>query len=315
MNPLSKFLRSCQRYGFGATWRRGIGRLLGTERQQEEIDTLFYFLNTFFTPMQVGAATDQDLRIMQLCDAALINVLHQLFAKHHLTYWLEFGTLLGAVRHHGFIPWDDDTDIAMPRDDYNRALALLPAALERYGITAQEDAHYPMARIGVGYKHEQTGIWVDIFPVDEYPTDDLSPSSQDDLKRRIAKYKRYYSSHHDAPIATIQAKKRALLGGDTAAKTALLYHGQEFNHSIITAFPPDQVFPLQQITFEGYAFNAPCQLDKHLTMIYSPRYMQFPRTGAEHHDLGRGPLKTWAKRNNIDMQEVLNYLSSIVISD
>ena len=50
----------------------------------------------------------------------ILDVINEICVKHNLRYSLAYGTLIGAVRHGGFIPWDDDIDIIMPRSDYNR---------------------------------------------------------------------------------------------------------------------------------------------------------------------------------------------------
>ncbi|EYE54801.1 LicD family protein, partial [Bacteroides fragilis] len=70
-----------------------------------------------------------DLRKLQYRMLELLEVLDKICKKHNLPYWLEGGTLLGAVRHGGFIPWDDDLDVQMLRSDYKKLLKILPKEL------------------------------------------------------------------------------------------------------------------------------------------------------------------------------------------
>jgi len=65
------------------------------------------------------------LRETQLEEQKILDATVSLLNKHHLTYFLYGGTLLGAIRHRGFIPWDDDIDIAMPRPDYDKLLSII----------------------------------------------------------------------------------------------------------------------------------------------------------------------------------------------
>ncbi len=193
--------------------RKAALKVLGVNKQQEEIDTLYYFLNTIYEPSQLEPTKDEDLRIMQLCDADLLAVLDKVFEKHGLDYWLDWGTLLGSVRHKGFIPWDDDTDIAMPRKDYEKALEILPQELGKYGITAKEDDGYPMHRMGVGYMHLKTGVWVDIFPVDEYVTNEPMEQCAEGLKARIIKFRNYYQKNHTKSVDVLHEMKKNVMGG------------------------------------------------------------------------------------------------------
>lgn len=128
-----------------------------------------------------------DIRPLQMVCLEILKEIDRVCEKHKILYWLEGGSMLGAVRHHGFIPWDDDLDIAMFRDDYNRFLKIAPQELKTdYFLQTEEtDPDYPLffakVRKNNTYINEEKlelfqihkGIFVDIFPVDRMPMTDL----------------------------------------------------------------------------------------------------------------------------------------------
>ncbi len=115
----------------------------------------------------------------------LLAQLLQVCERHHLRCWVADGTLLGAVRHHGFIPWDNDIDVCMLREDYDRLLALPSGTFEEpyFLQSAYSDKHYNRghaqlrhsATAGIrpsdSYRPFNQGIFIDIFPLDAVPDD------------------------------------------------------------------------------------------------------------------------------------------------
>lgn len=98
--------------------------------------------------------------------------------KHKITYWAGWGTLLGAVRHGGFIPWDEDFDLAMMRPDYNRFCKIIDDELfQRSGIFEVERKNFSVVKIAhsqttllalenINNKQKPKGLAIDIFPLD-----------------------------------------------------------------------------------------------------------------------------------------------------
>lgn len=140
---------------------------------------------------------DYDIRPLQLRILKILLAVDKVCKEHGLRYYIMAGTMLGAVRHKGFIPWDDDLDIGMPRADYDLLMShskeWLPQPYE--AVCAENDPNYPLPfakiqdadttlieRMHLKYLG---GIYLDVFPLDGVP--------QSNLKQRIhfARYEFY----------------------------------------------------------------------------------------------------------------------------
>ena len=127
-----------------------------------------------------------DLRKLQLIELDILKVFIAICEKHGFRYYLMAGTLLGAVRHEGFIPWDDDIDVGMPRPDYEKFIRIAEdelnepyqlhtilngkgsygyyyARVENTEVLLQKDATIQKTKIPA---------WIDVFPLDGVPNDD-----------------------------------------------------------------------------------------------------------------------------------------------
>ena len=120
---------------------------------------------------------------LKRCELEMLKVFVSLCEELGLRYYVVGGTLIGAVRHKGFIPWDDDIDVAMPREDYERFLQQAQALMPEYYFlqTFETDPEYPanFAKIrdcrttfvetSVSKLNINHGVYIDIFPLDYYP--------------------------------------------------------------------------------------------------------------------------------------------------
>ena len=132
---------------------------------QERIETLEYIIDHSLDITKMAKASGEQ-RQMQIIGTEVLRILHEVCSKYHLTYWIDWGTLLGAVRHGGYIPWDDDLDISMPIDDFKKACEILPKEFSNYKGRRQ-DYFFPwMNSIDIIKPAEWVNntIWYQIFP-------------------------------------------------------------------------------------------------------------------------------------------------------
>lgn len=281
--------------------------LAGLNKLNERVDTLYFYLNKYVDITKLPPTDDEDLRNLQLCDATLLAIFDRLCQKHHISYWMDFGTLLGAVRHKGFIPWDNDIDITLPRTDYEKSLELFPQELAKYGIDYKEKENGMMQRIGLSVQHEKTGIWIDVFPIDEFCSDKKCNDVRESLIKRMMKYRKYYLRHYikSSVQEMTDAKKRIV--GEGTGKNTILWQNVEFRHDGIYLFDYDEIFPLRQILFEGYMLNAPNRTEDVLEQEIH-NYMSFPKSGLFHHQR----VNSLAHTSGIDLKALITKLESVL---
>lgn len=127
---------------------------------------------------------DDRLRTLQLTQLEMLKIFDSFCKEHSLCYSLYAGTLLGAVRHRGFIPWDDDLDVCMARNEYERFIALwqevphpgyilqnkenTPTFSQSFTKLRKDHTTFLESMEEAGAYH--TGIFIDIFPIDRIPS-------------------------------------------------------------------------------------------------------------------------------------------------
>jgi lipopolysaccharide cholinephosphotransferase len=145
--------------------------------------------------------TDEEAKKLQKCELEILIEFDRVARKNNLKYILDGGTLLGAIRHKGFIPWDDDIDIGMPRDDYEKFRKIWKKEIDTKRFFFQDMDNTDNFGVIFGklrmkntllveetsiLKKKDQAIWIDIFPWDK-ASNDIKEARRDLMKGYIYK--------------------------------------------------------------------------------------------------------------------------------
>lgn len=250
------------------------------------------------------SAKKYDVSYVWETELDILDAIDRICRRNNLKYSLAYGTLLGAVRHGGFIPWDDDIDIIMPREDYNIFLNAWEkehpdeyilqnkyteknftqnfSKIRKYHSTFLHS--YEEAKKGY-----HTGIFVDVFPGDKIPTSALARKIQFANIAINLLYARNYTSGSSGIRNLVEKLLLALPAGlkmrmyKSTDKAIQKYNKNEslpfvFANTIEWAkkeYPSDMFNYLIDIQFQGHTYRAFGEYDRILTLDYGD-YMQLP---------------------------------------
>ena len=230
----------------------------------------------------------------------IMDEMDRVCKKNNLHYYIVGGTLLGAVRHKGFIPWDDDLDIAMPRDDYERFIKLSRDELHpsfEVDWTTSNPAYwlsfYKVCKKNTVFHQQEYNqpfkIFVDVFPLDYGPM----YCKHLDIIRKMGGY--FHAISICKIVNNVTWKTylwrfiRLFISNTTAHKLTrwVRMSARNLGESHFVNFASQykiskQTMPVKwygegvYVEFEGRQYRAPSEYEKVLTSIYGKNYMQLP---------------------------------------
>lgn len=224
------------------------------------------------------------LRDIQLANLALLKELAYVCEKNNFKYILDAGTLLGAMRHSRFIPWDDDIDILMFREDYEKIVSAFKNTTRNSDIYAEyhrdKDTN---SQYFIKIKHKKCPfLGVDIFPLDSYGKH-LSPKEQLIATNKICKILKHLKKEINPNISNMETKtiltktmkENILLS--SANENGDFVYGVDFAHKLKNWFlDRDIVLPLRKIQFEDSKYTTVNKPKEFLKNIYGD-YMKYPK--------------------------------------
>jgi len=230
------------------------------------------------------------LRRAQLRMTEMLVFLDKVCSKYNLRYWIDSGTLLGACRHGGFIPWDDDTDVCMPLDDLHKLRKIMTTehlSDEFVLQTPKNDKNYlriewcVLRDLKSEYIQDRTfhkiqkyrGLQVDVFPV-EVGTNSVLMYILNAYQHKLMD--KLINSQSISPSLSIP-----IIKGLRKLETSVLIplcrtfnkkHSDTFSYAYGLGFynrhKVSELYPLQKISFEGHMLNAPSNTDEYLKDLY-----------------------------------------------
>ena len=244
------------------------------------------------------------LRQAQLVMLHSLKIIDDICRKNNIEYWLDGGTLLGAVRHSGFIPWDDDIDIGMLRTDFEKfkeiATIELPEDLflqfEKTDanffsiivpLKIRDNKSYAVEQFEKGDEPYNMGLFVDVFAYDHLPENKYKRDFYKYLGKKILKFKRYkierFRNHNRVLIYKFLDKfisinildnwMQKIIKKQNRVNQTIIGFGID---SILTrVYKKKEFFPLIELEFENYKFFAPKNFDYYLKTTYGD-YMKIP---------------------------------------
>lgn len=254
-----------------------------------------------------------DLKGLHYILLRMLKIIDYICQKYKIIYWLDAGTLLGAVRHQGFIPWDDDIDIVMPREEYSKFIKAFNLE-QPEGLFLQNketDKYYKQdfikirdlnskiienSEVGKEIKYVN-GIFLDIFPLDEI--------KEYNFLKKIGKlihklaYLQYYvqidkkQKFYKNILVFLSKKigKNKILKLNTLIYMFMKKVGRNDAYIYIEGkewwniWNKKEIYPLKKILFENFYFNAPNNLSYYLEELYKRDYMILPDKSKRYNHL------------------------------
>jgi putative licD-family phosphotransferase len=245
-----------------------------------------------------------DIKIIQNKILSILKEFISICEENNLTYYALGGTLLGAVRHKGFIPWDDDIDIGMPREDYEKfkklAPHVLPGNLRIFNNPMNLDITQLVDKnVVVKIANSESNVFIDIFPLDGYPEKGVFAaefhSSRILLQRMLCKIS-VLDQLEDKDRGTLEnlivkisktLRIQKLLSKDALVKNLhKVIQKYDFNTSsyvgnVLGRYRAREIVPREyfkepvSLTFEDTMINCPTKYKEYLSEIYGD-YMKLP---------------------------------------